>query len=364
LADIISIGTAVPAHAHRQKELLRFMQQAYRLDALESRKLAFLYSQCAIDTRYSVLPDFSQPKEDWQFIPGDESTFPNLDERMTIYNGAALPLSVAAIENCLEGKLTAGAITHLITVSCTGMSAPGLDLQVAEALQLSPTIFRTSVNFMGCYAAIHALKWAKMICDSTPNANVVIVATELCTIHIQGEYTLENAASSLLFADGAAAVLVSNQLSTANRISLKNFYSKVALKGKDHMAWQLSTKGFLMTLSAYIPQLIEEDIAALVNEALANDGWEEDDVDYWCFHPGGKKILDNIQKKLHLSPDDLCHSRKVLANYGNMSSPTILFVLKAILENAGRRSVRSANIFGAAFGPGLTMETFTASIHS
>ncbi len=364
MADIIAIGTAVPAYAHQQKELLGFMQQAYNLDATERRKLAFLYHQSAIETRYSVLPDFSQPQAEWNFIPQDGSDFPNLDVRMDIYQQKAMPLSVEAINNCLEGKIATSEITHLVTVSCTGMSAPGLDLQIAEAMQLAPTIFRTSVNFMGCYAAIHALKLAKMICDSTPDSNVVIVATELCTIHLQQEYTLDNAAGGLLFADGAAAVLVSNQLVASNAISLKSFYSKVALKGKEHMAWQISTKGFLMTLSAYIPQLIEEDIEGLVNEALASGGLEKEDVDYWCFHPGGRKILDNIQKQLELVPDDLCYSRKTLANYGNMSSATILFVLKSMMENAARKGVQSANIFGAAFGPGLTMETFIATIGS
>ena len=362
MADIIAIGTAVPAHAHQQKVLLGFMQQAYNLDAVERRKLSFLYSQSAIETRHSVLPDFSQPQQEWKFWPTNDSNFPNLDARMELYQQEALPLSVNAIRDCLKEKILPNEITHLITVSCTGMSAPGLDLQVAEEMQLSPTIFRTSVNFMGCYAAIHALKLAKMICDSTPSSNVVIVATELCTIHLQKEYTLDNAAGGLLFADGAAAVLVSNQLSASNAISLKSFYSKVALKGKEHMAWKISTKGFLMTLSAYIPQLIEEDINGLVSEALASGGLEKEEVDYWCFHPGGRKILDNIQKQLELVPDDLCYSRKVLANYGNISSATILFVLKSMMENAARKGVQSANIFGAAFGPGLTMETFIATI--
>lgn len=362
MAEIISIETAVPAFAHQQKDLLGFMQQAYNLDAVERRKLAFLYSQSAIETRYSVLPDFSQPQDEWSFWSAGNNSFPNLDRRMELYQREALPLSVKAIEACIANKISKDEITHLVTISCTGMSAPGLDLQIAEALQLSPTLFRTSVNFMGCYAAVHGLKLAKMICDSTPNANVIVVATELCTIHLQQEYTADNVAGSLLFADGAAAVLVSNQIRFPNSVSLKNFYSKISLKGKDDMAWQISSKGFLMTLSAYIPQLVQENIAELVNDALANSNIEQDDVDYWCFHPGGKRILDNIQKQLDLSPDDLCYSRKVMANYGNMSSATILFVLKGIMENAARRNVRSANIFGAAFGPGLTMETFTATV--
>lgn len=362
MADIISIATAVPHYKHRQKDILTFMQLAYGLNDFDKRKLAFLYNQSAIENRYSVLPDFSQPTGEWKFMPPLDADFkvPDLDRRMEIYAQEALPLSVQAVRECIDGKIEPHHITHLITVSCTGMSAPGLDLQVAEALNLPPTIFRTSVNFMGCYAAIHALKLAKMICDSTPEANVIIVATELCTIHLQQEFNLDNAASGLLFGDGSAAVLVSNKIKTTNRISLKSFYSKVALRGKEHMAWQLSTKGFLMTLSSYIPQLIEEDIKTLVNEAFESEQALKKDINYWCLHPGGKKIVDTIGQQLHLSEEELSFSRKVLADYGNMSSPTILFVLKDIMENASLLQ-QPANIFGVAFGPGLTMETFTAT---
>lgn len=362
MADIISIATAVPACKHRQNDILQFMQAAYGLNETDKRKLSFLYHQSAIESRYSVLPDFSQPATGWTFMPPPDADFeaPDLDRRMEIYRQEALPLSVKAIADCIANVIHAQQITHLITVSCTGMSAPGLDLQVAEAMDLPATIFRTSVNFMGCYAAIHALKLAKMICDGTPESNVIIVATELCTIHFQQGYNMDNAASSLLFADGSAAVLVSNQVQSANRISLNSFYSKVCLKGKDHMAWQLSTKGFLMTLSSYIPQLIEEDIKALVHEALANGQLSKEDISYWCLHPGGKKIVEAIGNQLCLTPDHLSFSRKVLTEYGNMSSPTILFVLKEIMENISARQ-QPATIFGVAFGPGLTMETFTAT---
>jgi predicted naringenin-chalcone synthase len=238
------------------------------------------------------------------------------------------------------------------------MSAPGLDLQITEDLQLSNKVFRTSVNFMGCYAAIHAMKIGKMICDTTPNAKVVIVCTELCTIHFQKHFTLDNAASSLLFGDGSAALLLSNSISSSNSLKLKSFYAEVSYKGKDDMSWQISNTGFLMKLSAYIPQLIQEDIAALVQNALDEGGMEQEDITHWCIHPGGRKILEVIQSKLGLSVEDLSCSKSVLSKYGNMSSPTILFVLKEIMEGI---HARPANICGVAFGPGLTMETFIAS---
>jgi predicted naringenin-chalcone synthase len=357
LANIVSIGTALPEHCHEQSNILQFMQKAYKLDAVEARKLSFLYRHSEINNRYSVIEDFGKPDSEWSFIQKDGEDNPSLNERMQIFDEHALSLSVNAINDCINEVISSKEITHLITVSCTGMSAPGLDLQVAEKLGLSPNVFRTSVNFMGCYAAIHALKIAKMICDSTSNSNVIIVCTELCTIHFQQAYSLDNAASSLLFADGSAAVLVSNTINNASYLKLRSFYSEVAYQGKGDMSWRISDKGFLMTLSAYVPQLIQEDIECFVNKALQAANMTKDEITHWCLHPGGKKILEVIQSKLHLSDEDLSCSKEVLWQYGNMSSPSILFVLKKIM--AGLDS--SANVFGVAFGPGLTMETFIAS---
>lgn len=360
MTNIVSIATAVPTYKHPQESILYFMQAMYGLDADDKRKLAFLYHQSHINTRYSCVPDYGLPKADWTFIPqAEDADFPTVDERMQRYQAAALPLSIDAINQCIDGIIAPADITHLITVSCTGMSAPGLDLQVAEAMQLSPNIFRTSVNFMGCYAAIHGLKLAKMICDSsTTKANVVVVCTELCTLHFQKAFTPDNAASSLLFADGSAAVLLSNTITTDKSLTLQNFYSQIAYQGKKDMAWEISSSGFLMTLSGYIPQLIEHDIEALVANALQQNELTKADITHWCIHPGGRKIVDVIEKKLQLDATAMQDSRQVLRDYGNMSSPTILFVLKAMMDAP---MARGSNIFGVAFGPGLTMETFTAT---
>ncbi len=358
MADIISIATAVPGFCHKQSDIFQFMQDIYALGEEDKRKLKFLYDHSGIDTRYSVVGDYGNVSAKRDFIPdAADADFPSLEERMKIYEREATGLSVEAIHRCIENKVTNKEVTHLITVSCTGMSAPGLDLQIMGAMDLSPDIFRTSVNFMGCYAAIHALKLAKMICDSTPDSNVVIVATEFCTLHFQKEFTADNAASSLLFADGAAAVLVSNHIKDKHALSLRGFYSYVAQEGKADMAWQLSSQGFLMKLSGYIPQLIGGDIAKLVSSAVEHRGLSLDDITHWCIHPGGKRILDVIQKQLHLSDDDLKYARTVLSRYGNMSSPSVLFVLKELMNQQHNGPVK---IMGMAFGPGLTMETFIA----
>lgn len=337
------------------------MQQAYNLSPTDQRKLSFLYSQSGIKQRHSVLKDFSLPPQQWQFINIESSEYTPLEKRMQLYRQHALPLSLQAAQECL-GKLKAAVtITHLITVSCTGMSAPGLDLELVETMNLAPNIFRTSVNFMGCYAGIHALKLGKMICDTDAKANVLIVATELCTLHFQQEYTLDNAASSLLFADGSAAIIMSNNASNKAIASVDNFYSTVVFGGKKDMAWELSSKGFLMTLSGYIPQLIEHDIEALVQAALQQNNLTTKDIEYWCVHPGGRKIVDTIQKQLKLDEHAMAHSRKVLSDCGNMSSATIFFVLEQICQKAQQTQTKG-NALGIAFGPGLTMETFTATI--
>ncbi|MGN6212557.1 type III polyketide synthase [Parafilimonas sp.] len=357
MIEIISIGTAVPRHSFNQRDVIPMMQKIYGLDNKEARRLAFMYRQSDIETRHTVLSDYTQPDEKfWNFIPlSQDEPLPNLDERMKIYNREALPLSISAINDCLKNHLSPADITHLITVSCTGMSAPGLDLQIAEAMDMQPQVFRTSVNFMGCYGAVHALKLAKLICDSTPNSNVLIIATEICSIHFQKEYTPDSASGAILFADGSAAVLISNKVQSEKKLQLSNFYSKVAYKGKKDMAWELSHRGFIITLSSYVPDLIEQDIALLVEEAVQHYGLSIKDITHWCTHPGGKKILNAIQKQLGLEKGDLRFSRDILSRFGNMSSPTVLFVLKEILENFDDKP---ANILGTAFGPGLTMETF------
>ena len=212
MSKVISIGTATPAHKHRQEDIMHFMQQVYAMNETDKRKLKFLYHQSGIDTRYSVVADYNKSINEWKFYPHSENLepFPSLELRMIWYNKYAPPLSVDAIRNCIDGNLPAREITHLITVSCTGMSAPGLDLQVMELMDLPKNIYRSSVNFMGCYAAIHAMKMADAICKNEPSAKVVIVCTELCTLHFQKEPTADNIASSLLFADGAAAMLITH----------------------------------------------------------------------------------------------------------------------------------------------------------
>lgn len=342
---------------------MHFMQNVYALNEADKRKLKYLYTHSGIDTRYSVIKDYSLSAADWCFYPASENLqpFPSLEKRMEWYNKTACPLSVQSIEKCISGKIDKSDITHLITVSCTGMSAPGLDLQIIEEMDLAVNIFRTSLNFMGCYGAVHALKLADAICNSNTSAKVIVVCTELCTLHFQNESNADNIASSLLFSDGSAAMLITSNQNTLPGITIQNFYSEICYRGKSDMSWELSSKGFLMTLSGYVPELIEEDFERLLQNALQHNNLKKDQITHWCVHPGGKRILSAIQKSINVSPEGLQPSYDVLRDYGNMSSPTIIFVLEKIAKKLQQSPAEPAKIFGAAFGPGLTMETFILS---
>ncbi|MEO5947563.1 MAG: type III polyketide synthase [Chitinophagaceae bacterium] len=359
MSKITSIGTAVPDFKHKQSAILDFMQRVYALPETEQRKLKYLYRQGGIESRYSVIPDYSCATNEWQFYPASENLepFPNLELRMQLFKQYAAALSMKAINACLE-KVSGQKITHIITVSCTGMTAPGLDLELLELLNLPASTFRSSVNFMGCYAAIHALKIADAFCKADKDANVLIICTELCTLHFQKIPTIDNLTSSMLFADGAAALLVSGNIA-AEGLSIDHFYSTVATGGKNDMAWELSSTGFLMTLSGYIPDLIEKNFDELVMNALEKASITKEDITHWCIHPGGKKILEAVHKSLGFSNGQLQPCYDVLKEYGNMSSPTVLFVLEKIMDALEKKE--NCKIFGAAFGPGITMETFIVS---
>ena len=356
MSRIISIGTALPQYRHRQQNILRFMLNAYQPEAEDRRKISLLYERSGIETRYSVIPDYTVAIDERTFYPKtlDMEPFPGLDQRMQLYTTHATALSIDAIKDCLHDHIDLHDITCLITVSCTGMSAPGLDISIMQQLGLPNSIQRSSVNFMGCYAAIHALKMADNMCRADGSSRVLIVCTELCTIHFQKDCEMDSIASGLLFGDGAAAVLVTADDFSDDGLTIGKFYSEVALNGQEDMAWNLSQKGFLMRLSAYIPQLLQAEITPLLENALRSGGYSRKDISHWAIHPGGRKILENITKELNLSADDVKASADVLRDYGNMSSPTILFVLKEVMQQLNGRNEK---IFAAAFGPGLTMET-------
>jgi predicted naringenin-chalcone synthase len=331
------------------------MEAAYGAGDRERRILRHLYTHSGIETRYSVIPDFTLPQQQWEFFPrtANLEPFPGLDHRMDWFARHALPLSLASAQRCVDGIVAREDITHLVTVSCTGMSAPGLELQLLEAMGLNANISRTAVNFMGCYAAIHGLKMAADIANANKEAKVLVVCTELCSLHFQKVFTEDAITAPLLFADGSAAVLVCGDNDSHKGIRLDSFYAEVMKDAKDSMTWKLSSMGFVMTLASDVPDIFRADIGQLKNRALARAGVEQDEIKHWCIHPGGKRILEAITKGLSLPEDALTASYKILRDYGNMSSATVLFVLNEMWPTIppGER------IYTAAFGPGLTMES-------
>jgi predicted naringenin-chalcone synthase len=338
------------------------MQDAYGGNEKQNRILSYLYNHSGIEGRYSAIPDFTLPINEWEFFPksADLEPFPGLEQRMKWFHIHALPLSLSAANKCIAGVVEKEAITHLITVSCTGMSAPGLELQLMEAMGLKSSTIRTAVNFMGCYAAVHGLKMASDIANANKGAKVLVVCTELCSLHFQKTFTEDTIVAPLLFADGSAAVLVCGDDDAHRGINLDSFYSEVLKDEKDSMTWNLSSTGFLMTLSSEVPDIFKADIGPMKERAMAKAGVAKEAITHWCIHPGGKRILHAIGEGLGLKDEDLAVSYDVLRNYGNMSSATILFVLKQIWGNmpAGE----DACIFAAAFGPGLTMESMIMTI--
>ena len=360
MSYIVAIGTAVPKYLHEKKAIIRFFQNSTE-DETTKRKIKVVAEKSGIDTRYSVIPDFSLNADEFTFFERTPllEPEPDLSKRMAIFKKEALDLSLKAVNNIPDIKNTKQKITHIITVTCTGLFAPGLDVELIQALNLSPSTVRSSVNFMGCNAAIMAMHSAHAICEGSKDATVLIVCTELCTIHFRKIYSDDYVLSTSLFGDGSAAVIISAQKPKKpffENVRIEGFHSQIIHKGVNEMAWQLSEKGFIMNLSSYISELISGSLLPLL-EAVNIDPKK---IDLWAVHPGGKKILDDFSKVLKLGEEELKESYETLREFGNMSSVTVLFVLKRVLEN-NRKAKKGTKLFSAAFGPGLSIETMQLS---
>ncbi|WP_051313201.1 type III polyketide synthase [Sporocytophaga myxococcoides] len=361
---ITAIGTANPAYGFPQLKIAEFMSDAVSMNEEERQRLFTLYRASGIKHRYSVLPDFGTAFEHSDFFrPGDKTAMPSVSERLALYRQEALPLSIVAIENCLDqlGSFPKDKITHLITVSCTGMYAPGLDLDIVQSLGLSHSVNRTCVNFMGCYAAFSGLKVADAICKADKNAVVLMVCVELCTIHYQKSMNWDHILSNAIFGDGAAAVIVQAERPKGLALSPELFYCELLPEGRKDMAWSIADFGFEMTLSSYVPSMIKSGIKELTKNLLSKLSYNVDEIDYFAIHPGGKKILEVIKDELEINKQKCQQSFDVLAEYGNMSSPSVLFVLKRIMQDL-QDDFSSKRILSFAFGPGLTMESMILEV--
>ena len=356
-----AIGTANPSHRIAQSQIADFMAQALEFGDADTRKLRALYRVSGIAHRYSVLPDYGRANGDYTFFPNTPTLepFPSVGQRMAVYRREALPLATQAVRECLcqIPDVAAASITHLVTVSCTGMYAPGLDIELVQALGLRRDVRRTCVNFMGCYAAVNAVKLADAFCRADAQARVLIVSVELCTLHFQKSPKEDHLISNALFGDGAAACLVqAGPLPNGvPSLALQGFHCGLEPDGQDDMAWHINDFGFEMTLSSYVPKLIQRGIRNLTDGLLASLPVELGDIRHFAIHPGGRKILETIETELGLTHEDNRHAYRVLRDYGNMSSATVLFVLREVLAHATPAD-DGAPVLSFAFGPGLTME--------
>jgi predicted naringenin-chalcone synthase len=250
------------------------------------------------------------------------------------------------VEKVLAGE-DRSRITHMIITCCTGMYAPGLDMDVMARCGLNPEIERSMIGFMGCYAAVNGLKLARHIVRSVPEARVLTVNLELCTLHLHDTMDLDEILSFLLFGDGAAAALISAQ---EDGLEMQGFHAALVPDTDTLIRWNVRDQGFDMVLSGKVPAAIRAGMAASRGRILDNRAAR--DIDLWAVHPGGRSVLDAVETAFELGPDALSVSRGVLRDFGNMSSATLMFVLARMLE--ARRSGQGCAM---AFGPGLVAET-------
>lgn len=357
MSFILNISTAVPKYKMEKEELVEYYLNAVITSTPDrfKQKLSFLNRKTKIGTRYSCIPDFKGVKHEL-FIDGNYN--PPVEKRMEIYRKKVIPLASEAINKLLtESEIQTKEITHLITVSCTGLFAPGLEFLIAEKYHIQNTE-KTGINFLGCYAAIKAIKHAHYIAQTNPNACILIVCAELCSLHFFPSDLDEDIISNLLFADGAAAVLMcgdKSKLAENKKIlQIDQIGSAFIANTADFMKWELSSSAFKMHLSADVVSAIKENIYTVITTFLGADQLQ---TDYWAVHPGGVKIVEAVQQSLNLTKENIADSLAVLNEYGNMSSPTILFILKNLFDKINSlEEMKSKKIVACAFGPGLNVE--------
>lgn len=340
---INQIETAVPQYEFHNKcidFLQKFIESKVDLD-----KINEIIPNLGINHRYSVLenlianPDHIDSDSFYQV-----NRMPSTAERMQVYRTYALTLVTQALEKLFVTHSPKD-ITHLLITSCTGFYSPGIDIEIIQKFNLNPNIERTIVGFMGCHAAINALKLAKHINQSNHQTKILIVNIELSTLHFQENAQINQVISNLIFADGCAVTIVSKE---ASGIQLGTFNSTLIPESRESMTWNIADNGFTIFLDKSIPIFIKKYLPGFLDSFI-----NIKDVKYWSIHPGGRAILNTVQKVLSLTDADMSHSNKILENYGNMSSATIMFILKAIMQEQGEPGLGLI----CAFGPGLAIET-------
>ncbi|WP_336661028.1 type III polyketide synthase [Leucobacter sp. USHLN153] len=371
VSRILAVGTAVPSTRLAQPQMRDFFAAQPGADRLTQRLIGAAFDQSAIDTRYSVIgglgapaagesaPDAAPHAETFVQDRG-ELRHPTTGERNRVYREEAPRLTSQAARDALDrAGVAASAVTHVVTASCTGFFAPGPDFLLVRDLGIPTSAERTHIGFMGCAAAFPALRAATRIAQAEPGSVILVVCTELCSLHIRSSSDPEQIVASAVFGDGAAAAVVASDPLPARRsapsLVLGDFSTAITAEGEEDMDWTIGDHGFEMRLTSNVPRIIGREIAGVVGPMLADDQSAPGDIDAWAVHPGGRSVLDRVQSGLELPADAMTHSREVLREYGNMSSATVLFILQRILADDSIPD--GASVAGLCFGPGLTVET-------
>ena len=357
-ARIVSIGTAVPPTRIAQAVARDIFAAQEGADRLARRRIQAVFDASAIEQRHTVLAEFASPgaaPDDAAFVDtGGRLLSPTTGARNQRFIVSAPELTAAAARTALaDGGIDPSAVTHVVTVSCTGLFAPGPDYRLVRDLGLRPTVERCHLGFIGCAAALPALRVASALAASRPDAVVLVVCTELCTLHLRPSNDPQQIVAASVFADGAAAAIVTADPAAGNPggLDLDRFGTALTDEGETDMVWTIGDNGFEMILSAEVPRIIGREIQGAVGRFLGDDAPPE----VWAVHPGGRSVLDRVESGLDLPPDALAASRAVLRDFGNMSSATILFILASLLRDDDVPD--GARVAGLAFGPGLTVES-------
>lgn len=357
-ARIVSIGTAVPATRLPQEHVRDLFAGQPGLDRLTRRRIHAAFGASAIEHRHTVLAELGEVVPQGGPPPrflDDARTLlaPTTGERNDLYTRLAPALTAAAAAQALtDARIPASVVTHVVTVSCTGFFAPGPDYRLVRDLGLPTTAERYHLGFIGCAAALPALRLAARLAHSQPDAVVLVVCTELCSLHVRASDDPQQIVAASVFADGsAAAVVTSADVGRPGGLDIDRFGTALTDEGESDMVWTIGDHGFEMVLSAEVPRIIGREIRGAVDRFIGDDS----PPDVWAVHPGGRSVLDRVESGLDLDPRALEASRAVLRDYGNMSSVTILFILRALLRDDAVGD--GARIAGLAFGPGLTVES-------
>ncbi|APW64274.1 type III polyketide synthase [Paludisphaera borealis] len=349
---IAGIGTALPPHRILQSEAATIAKQFSCETPAQERLFGTLYRRAGVEGRNSIVLRTSEgPLEGRQEFYGGDA--PTTRDRMKRYEESAGALAVAASRTALDEAGTGPErVTHLVTVSCSGFYAPGFDVALIKRLELSRSVARTHVGFMGCQGALNGLRAARAFVEADPRSVVLLCAVELCSLHLQYGWDADAIVANALFADGAGALVVESGAADSTACyRVVASASTLIDDSEDAMSWRVGDHGFTMTLSSRVPDIINGHLRPWLESWLRLHGLGLDDVGSWAVHPGGPRILSAFEEATGLDRAALEVSHRVLADYGNMSSPTILFILDRLRREGGAKPV-----VALAFGPGLSVE--------